>query len=697
MRGAHRFLPIALLMLLVVPVVAAGTIISNTKVVSPLVGRDYYVSQSDGADWGAKLSNTLSKLGTVGGRITEEPSLVTIQTVVTVSKNHVLLDFYGLKATTPTQAAVLLTIAGDNVTLQGIELDAVNVTGSTCAIKVTGANVTLRDVVVRGAHKGICLDGAQMPTLDHVVVLDSVSVGVDVANTNQPVITHSVVGATVTGINLASTAKDTRLVLNRFYSVTTDVADASTSTMRLEAGKLTLLDATIERDAADRLKTPDSFIVSANLGVGVTSTPTKLSVSDGGATAQSGLIAIPNNKAITARNAANNADLSVIATDSTNNIVIGGAGIANVLIPNGQVILGGDTNLYRAGANLLKTDDSFYIALDAYAREGAATQVRVGGAGPAGESGISFQAGEVNLYRSSAGTLKTDGALRVGGTVYAASGNDAQVVLGAAGPTSEAGIALGAGADINLYRSAADTLKTDDSFHAVGDVHVGKGTAGEVRILGSAQIQFGSGQDVNLYRSAANVLKTDDTFYAVGPVVGGLGTSSEVILGYASNARPEIIFGGSGDTNLYRSAANTLKTDDSLQIQGNIDAVGTFTVERDSYPSLYLKRPNSAVDTGHNIRFQGYNAANGYFDAGTLTVRNAAGSMAAGSEAAYFSLYLATGGSEVESVRATGTVADGETAMLVRRNVGGTYSLQRVSMGAADSGGTGYKVLRVPN
>jgi hypothetical protein len=40
---------------------------------------------------------------------------------------------------------------------------------------------------------------------------------------------------------------------------------------------------------------------------------------------------------------------------------------------------------------------------------------------------------------------------------------------------------------------------------------------------------------------------------------------------------------------------------------------------------------------------------------------------------------------------------DGETALLLRRNVGGSYSLQRVSMGADDSGGTGYKVLRVPN
>jgi hypothetical protein len=41
--------------------------------------------------------------------------------------------------------------------------------------------------------------------------------------------------------------------------------------------------------------------------------------------------------------------------------------------------------------------------------------------------------------------------------------------------------------------------------------------------------------------------------------------------------------------------------------------------------------------------------------------------------------------------------ADGETGILLRRNVGGTFSLVRVSMGAADSAGAGFKVLRVPN
>src|SRR5262245_16805256 len=39
-----------------------------------------------------------------------------------------------------------------------------------------------------------------------------------------------------------------------------------------------------------------------------------------------------------------------------------------------------------------------------------------------------------------------------------------QVLVGPVGPTSEAGLVLGSGGDVNLYRSAADVLKTDDNF-----------------------------------------------------------------------------------------------------------------------------------------------------------------------------------------------------------------------------------------
>lgn len=54
-----------------------------------------------------------------------------------------------------------------------------------------------------------------------------------------------------------------------------------------------------------------------------------------------------------------------------------------------------------------------------------------------------------------------------------------------------------------------------------------------------------------------------------------------------------------------------------------------------------------------------------------------------------------TGG--VNLIAVSNTLADTETSLLLRRNVGGAFSLQRVSMGAADSGGVGFKLLRVPN
>jgi hypothetical protein len=41
--------------------------------------------------------------------------------------------------------------------------------------------------------------------------------------------------------------------------------------------------------------------------------------------------------------------------------------------------------------------------------------------------------------------------------------------------------------------------------------------------------------------------------------------------------------------------------------------------------------------------------------------------------------------------------ADGNVGLAIYRNVGGTLTLQQVSMGAANSGGTGYKLLRVAN
>lgn len=56
-----------------------------------------------------------------------------------------------------------------------------------------------------------------------------------------------------------------------------------------------------------------------------------------------------------------------------------------------------------------------------------------------------------------------------------------------------------------------------------------------------------------------------------------------------------------------------------------------------------------------------------------------------------------TDASTIPLFRFSATTVDADTSLMLRRNVGGTYTLQRVSMGAVDSGGTGFKLLRVPN
>lgn len=61
-----------------------------------------------------------------------------------------------------------------------------------------------------------------------------------------------------------------------------------------------------------------------------------------------------------------------------------------------------------------------------------------------------------------------------------------------------------------------------------------------------------------------------------------------------------------------------------------------------------------------------------------------------------FRIYNGTDGECLELATEANT-ADTETCLLIRRNLGGTFSMQRVSMGASDSGGAGYRVLRVPN
>lgn len=84
---------------------------------------------------------------------------------------------------------------------------------------------------------------------------------------------------------------------------------------------------------------------------------------------------------------------------------------------------------------------------------------------------------------------------------------------------------------------------------------------------------WGSGAlavDTNLYRSTANILKTDSNFYSISEIRASEGTSARTRIGNVGPSNESgILFGSAGDTNLYRSAADTLRTPDTFSINGN--------------------------------------------------------------------------------------------------------------------------------
>jgi hypothetical protein len=222
-----------------------------------------------------------------------------------------------------------------------------------------------------------------------------------------------------------------------------------------------------------------------------------------------------------------------------------------------------DVALYRGAVDQLRSDDQFYSARSAVSSPGF-------GAGITGDT----------LARW---IVLADGKLEWG------PGNAAR--------------------DTNLYRSAADTLKTDDTFEVAGGsgryVRLTGGTAlwetmpsasstaifvgvsGDVQtarftVDASGVMKWGDGTltgDVILFRSAADILSTQDrirvnralsTDYAFDSLVA---SESERRFALRSDGMHEWGDGTSArDTNLYRFAANELKTDDTLRV-GNAWAV----------------------------------------------------------------------------------------------------------------------------
>lgn len=149
---------------------------------------------------------------------------------------------------------------------------------------------------------------------------------------------------------------------------------------------------------------------------------------------------------------------------------------------------------------------------------------------------------DTNLYRSAADLLKTDDELEIG----FAGGKDTLRLTSTAADT---GITIGG--DVNLYRSAANYLKTDDDL-LVGASSFQTGITTGVWLLGGGAV------------SVVRALAAQTTFYST--------VNGDTQYRFTVDSDGKMLWGSgaaAGDTNLYRSAANTLKTDYSLEVTGS--------------------------------------------------------------------------------------------------------------------------------
>lgn len=312
-----------------------------------------------------------------------------------------------------------------------------------------------------------------------------------------------------------------------------------------------------------------------------------------------------------------------------------GTGAAGTTVANGITFgSGADVTLYRSAATTLKTDGALTVvgALTAasYATTGllslqsrVANELSLINTNTNGTAAIRLQPsgtptdvltissiGNVTLpvtaanttptlflgaeaiYRSATGTVKTDSGLTVAGvTQHGASTpvSNALVSAVASGNGIEFGHTNGAG-----YRSTLGATSTSgQQFLALHGEH---GTAANtIRSRGvrssviisdlSGGFYFGNVASASADSqtvTAQLTLTNTGALTALGTVTGSALTTAGAITGASFSVSGTGAIGGTltfgGDTNLYRSAADTLKTDDSFVVLGTTTLAGAASI-----------------------------------------------------------------------------------------------------------------------
>lgn len=238
---------------------------------------------------------------------------------------------------------------------------------------------------------------------------------------------------------------------------------------------------------------------------------------------------------------------------------------SNPTTASGGIIFGSsqDTNLYRSAADTLKTDDQFVIARNV---TGTA----------ADHLGHSVTVDFTNAGALGAGTTPRGGSFRVSkfgaGDITGAGSRltalDAVVATNAAAAGT---LSLVQGVRSLITNAGSGTMTLAIGMHATTPTGTGAVTTG-AGVLIDNQGTAGTSSSYGLY-VAAQSGATTNTSAAIGEA-----TQRTLHVSHLSNpttASGGIFFGSSADTNLYRSAADTLKTDDSFVVGANLTVTGT--------------------------------------------------------------------------------------------------------------------------
>jgi hypothetical protein len=281
-----------------------------------------------------------------------------------------------------------------------------------------------------------------------------------------------------------------------------------------------------------------------------------------------------------------------------------------------------DTNLYRAAADSLGTDDRLIFNLatngseviNAKATGDANNRFRLAlqATGAAMIWGDGTALGDTNLYRSAADTLKTDDDLqaqRLGIGTAPASGFLAQ--LGGTHPST----ATGTYGLVSQWIGPSTSTTAIISGYFEAKTQAAAFTTAQLIGIQIASPTIGAGSSA----SATYGLKVEtQPTYGVTIAAAGVHT---LWLSSTSNSTASsggITFGSSEDTNLYRSAADTLKTDDSLVVVGTYNT-NTFTGAALTFGTAGAATIQSASSQALNIT--GHTNSTFSTDAGTFTLQ----------------------------------------------------------------------------